>query len=648
MAATRLGQSTKSTASGIIQGGQGAALVAATSLAITDFLHEVSGSATITTITGGKANSILTLVPASGSTWSLGTGGNISQAISAVAGVPITLLYDGASWRPISVSAGDLPYIDVTQAPYNADPTGVVDAGASITLAAAALSAQGGGTLVFPPGTYNLFSVAGGFLSGFSGLNGVRILGYGATLAVSTTNPDILTSAGYGVIFYFTNTKNILIDGFNVTGPDIPSTFAGGGSKGINVCQFEDGCENIEIPNLRAQGVQAALLFPNTSLTAMAPNRHIRVGNLTVSDSYYGFSGRFGLYNVKIANLRTDTIYRSLFCYGGVYDLDATVHSKDNANNDVMMYSSTDGTSTAGLENIHVKYIRGTESQNVGAGGRCIYWGWNSENPATLRNITFDLDVAHASSGNTGPGVMMIIKNTNAGAADTADRGHKLYNLTIRGTVTGSPSAPAGSCITTDSATNWGASSDGWYGIALRDLNLGVTALSLDCAAIRDHIVLDNVSTTSVIYLIDQVDGLRVSKTAKIYLNGVSCANLHALSGDARPLATRTEFTSNPYSVPASYFYGGVAMDNRAFGSTNTYALPASVVGMECVFTNVKGAGINFRLAPDGTEVIDNGGTAGGAGKYLQLSPGASARLKCFTAGTWRVIHANGTLAFEP
>lgn len=99
MAWTNRELSTAAGSSGLISAAQGAALTAATTTTLTDFLHTVSGSATITTLAGGKANTLYVLVPAAGSTWSLGTGGNINTAVTATAGVPIFLVYDGTTYR---------------------------------------------------------------------------------------------------------------------------------------------------------------------------------------------------------------------------------------------------------------------------------------------------------------------------------------------------------------------------------------------------------------------------------------------------------------------------------------------------------------------------------------------------------------------
>ncbi|MDR1526734.1 MAG: carbohydrate-binding protein [Dysgonamonadaceae bacterium] len=92
-------------------------------------------------------------------------------------------------------------YIDVTEAPYNADKTGTNDATAAIQNAINAVSALGGGTVYLPEGTFK-----------------VRTAGGSSALKISSSN-IILRGAGKGRTFircYEENMRNkqiILIDG---------------------------------------------------------------------------------------------------------------------------------------------------------------------------------------------------------------------------------------------------------------------------------------------------------------------------------------------------------------------------------------------------------------------------------------------------
>jgi hypothetical protein len=86
---------------GLIGGAQGAVLASAASITVTDFIHEVSGSAAISTISGGIANKVYVLIPASGATWTLTAAGNIDEAVTPD-GHPVFMVYDGTTFFVLS------------------------------------------------------------------------------------------------------------------------------------------------------------------------------------------------------------------------------------------------------------------------------------------------------------------------------------------------------------------------------------------------------------------------------------------------------------------------------------------------------------------------------------------------------------------
>lgn len=80
-------------------GGQGSTLTSATSITITDSIHEVSGSAAIATINGGVAGQGLFLIRPTGATWTLTTGGNINATNTATdARYTLLITPDGSTW----------------------------------------------------------------------------------------------------------------------------------------------------------------------------------------------------------------------------------------------------------------------------------------------------------------------------------------------------------------------------------------------------------------------------------------------------------------------------------------------------------------------------------------------------------------------
>lgn len=86
-------------------------------------------------------------------------------------------------------------HINVTRAPYGADPTGVLDSTAGIQAAIDALSTSGG-TLIFPPGTYKITSSLILPITPSSPVAFTRwnIRGYGATLKATTAITIMKTS----------------------------------------------------------------------------------------------------------------------------------------------------------------------------------------------------------------------------------------------------------------------------------------------------------------------------------------------------------------------------------------------------------------------------------------------------------------------
>jgi len=91
-----------STASIGVGGQVGTSIVAAASITLDEFVTTISGSLAIDTINGMVSGRVYIVVPAAGSTWTISTAGNVTQAVSAVAGVPVLLLRHGSSIRVVS------------------------------------------------------------------------------------------------------------------------------------------------------------------------------------------------------------------------------------------------------------------------------------------------------------------------------------------------------------------------------------------------------------------------------------------------------------------------------------------------------------------------------------------------------------------
>lgn len=520
---------------------------------------------------------------------------------------------------------------------------------AAMSAAAVRVNAAGGGTIIVPPGTYPLYDSAGGQVCRFSGCRGVAILGYGAVLAMSTTNAALYNTPGYGSIFDFTNCVDVVVDGFETTGPDMSARFASGLLAGINVVQINSGCSNVRVPNLTVQGAQAAVIFPNAAGN-VAPNKNITIGNLDVRETFYGVNGKYGLHNLKIENLRTNDIYRSLFIYGDIYNLHANVWSSNNFGYDCILHASEG----YGVYGAKIRYRRGVDSVGpTGDGTRCVRLGFVDSTPATYRDVDIHVEIEFAAGGSTGAGAVDFIKNTGvADIEDTTDRGHVVDGLRISGFIKGTPFAPAGAMIQTRQGTRFGPTLDIMRGIKFEDLTVTGTTMSTaidwDCAAVRDTVRVDGVNVEGkAVKLRDYAASVaqQASVTAKVVVTGSRFANqyvLDATSGayplEVRRLASATEAVAATWmtNIPISNI--GIATN------PHTNALPAATAGLDATFVNESASIVAWRLDPSGSEVI----RGGGAGKYLSLASGASARLRCFTAGKWEILWSSGTTAFEP
>lgn len=100
MSATRTGTSNTVVAGSYFSiGRSGSSIASASSIAVTDGFHEVTGSTTINTITGGKAGMGVVFYRPAGATWAFGSAGNIkASAASPTERVTILVTPDGNTW----------------------------------------------------------------------------------------------------------------------------------------------------------------------------------------------------------------------------------------------------------------------------------------------------------------------------------------------------------------------------------------------------------------------------------------------------------------------------------------------------------------------------------------------------------------------
>jgi hypothetical protein len=92
------------TVNGMFVESLGGSITSATTIAPTNPIFHVSGSAAIESITAptgfSGAAGCIQMIPSTGSTWTTGTTGNIALASTAVVGKTLTECWDGTSWYP--------------------------------------------------------------------------------------------------------------------------------------------------------------------------------------------------------------------------------------------------------------------------------------------------------------------------------------------------------------------------------------------------------------------------------------------------------------------------------------------------------------------------------------------------------------------
>lgn len=552
------------------------------------------------------------------------SGGGITQPFSW----PGVILGLGGSAPQFSVDA------------FGAVGDGVTSDHVAIAAAATALQANGGGELIFTGGrNYLIFTGSLGTMTNFSGLVGVNIRGRGATLTVDLTRV-FTTAAGY--IFQFTNCTNILVDGFTVIGPMTNIDIQSGTVKCVEFVHLGVGCVNVSMPDNKCTGILAGLSSVN--LIGGTPNQNIYVGNLHVTNCWYGVACQYGPKNMTVENLRTDTIHRSLFIYG-FQNVKARVYSKDNFSSDCMI-SSLGSVSNSDLD---LEYSSGAESVARGNGAIGVHIQFVGNSAVTMRNMKIKLHNVYAGAAvaGTGQGVILISKYTAGGAAlDTVDRGHQLDNLEVSGYIQGY--GIAFFVIDCDPGCQWGNTLDAWRNIRFVNLRiLDGNGVRMSCRCLQGNLVLDNVDMNDpngfgIVY--DNFGGFGginnfPPQTGNFEVRSSTFAN-RFVSTSQFVCPTILDFAVD---TPVYVGWSGITITNQATAATTTASLPAAAAGLNYRF--IRTVSQTFRVDPNGTDTF----RAGGAGKYISLdSNGTVIDIVCIRPGTWEVFVRSGTVSYEP
>lgn len=376
---------------------------------------------------------------------------------------------------------------------WGAKADGVTDDGRAVMSACETINASGGGTLVFSNGLYLLYKNGTSYrnLANFSNLNGVNIICRGARLLI---DPSRTFNVSYATMLLFSNCKNIVIDGFDISGqtPDISKTAV----SGIEFVRFVQGCENISMPKNKVKGVIAGAIFsrlPSDPDSYICKN--IDIGILDVNNSFYGISCQFSGNNMSVRDLITDTVHRSYFIFG-VNHHSVRINSKNPYANDCYLAAF----SGKGCENIRVVYTN-TESRSSSVFCNLVSIGWNGITPAIFKNIYLDVNIVYHPGRQSGSSGVYIFKYDDNYNPDSQDRGHKLENLYITGSIHGIPQYIGAFPIHTLTSCHWGPG-DHWNNIRIKNMRLSSSKpMLIDLGSVEDSLILENVTSDSDIVL---------------------------------------------------------------------------------------------------------------------------------------------------
>lgn len=535
---------------------------------------------------------------------------------------------------------------------FGATGAGLVDDGAGIQAAITALTAKGSGVLLFPPGTYKVFSSGTTYSSAnwgwsttvetlgvFQHLSNIAILGYGATLAIDTNGSWPYTpTARIGQMFLFEDCHNVTIDGFNGTSPDIGIATTAGVYHGVSFANFRGGCTGINIPSLTLSDWACAVRVQRES---NSPDSDIssgfRLGYLDVTRSFYTVNSTWSGSDMVADLIKAERNYRTFFIYG-CENVRARIISHNSIGSTDVSMSSYAGID---LKNIDIDYTNHDSDAADGyAGIRLVYLTHNYPAPvSTISNVRVKLDVKYNASGTVGPAFVLDKLAANQ-LPDAEDHGHVLNGLDISGIIDGTPTAGM-NAIQLGEAATYGTTAapayDTFYHIDIHDLRIvnntheAPIAFSNFIKDLAGRLSLTNVSVPNAIDVWGNTTGvvttpLSANTGAELELRGVSCTNLMANSGPSYLYygLDQIGIITSPLTLHPVFL--GHTITNQGCTFDVTWTLPSASLGRKP---------INFGIvAAYAINATGGGGDTVDGNPSLAISSGLKT-LYALTTGAW-------------
>lgn len=605
------------------------------------------GSATATLLISADTTvSSSATVPSTLTLWFVGSGQlSISSGQTATINGPIV----AAQTRQIFSGSGqvNLGKSIVGYAPWWGVTAGdTTDHRADWGKVITSLNTAGGGTVIFPPGPYRFYNNGGSTDSPgtITGATGVTILGYGATLALDPAN-TAWTSSTTSNFLVFNSSNDIVIDGFNGTGPTLTQD---GTFHGVTFVRFLQGCRNVTLPAVRLSGWAAAYIVERSAGDADSYiSRGFQIGLVDVTNTMYGVSLQRSGNETRIGLIRSNDVYRSLIAYG-LEDLDVSIESTNpkGINADVLLAAQSQTGDQIPLRRVHLRY-RNVDSTSTGNGAGMQFYFAGHSAAGTIEDVSLEFHLRYGGSDQMGP-TLLISKVLDNGSVDgTGSRGHIMRDVRISAFLRGEIStAFLGSVpITWMPGTVWtGETIENLTFERVRYVsNTATTALSISglmTATFGGTVVFRDVDVGTNAIDVWGTSTPAAPTAGRFRFERVTASNLDDFADSTLPL--RNIFAnSSPVTVPLSW--DGLTIINHGASGTVAYNLPAAVAGRQYRF--YRKASQTMRIDPNGSEVI----RGGGAGKYLSLdSDGALASLECMVDGTWEIVDLRGTTSFEP